>query len=69
MGEEKVNLRHERTMWNKTHTKSYRTKDENKVVRTVSEPPPHCHVSAPVVSLLELVTFIMAEKANSIFIS
>lgn len=69
MGEEKVNLRYERIMWNKIYIKSYRIKDENKVVRIVFEFFLYCYVFVLVVSFFELVIFIMVEKVNFIFIS
>ena len=42
----RVNLSHERTMWNENqmHEKSGQTKDESDVVRTVSEASSHCHI-------------------------
>ena len=47
--EKKVILRHERTQWNKTNKNSYRTKDEDKGVRTISELLHNYHISTPVV--------------------
>lgn len=48
---------------------SCQTKHKDRGARTISEPPLHHHISTPVVSLRKVATFLLAEKANSIFMS